>query len=173
MVLLAERHLERFADLVDLVTAITGVEAVLHRPDQVVHVERHCEVCVARRMAVRGWLAEMGRPGEEVKRCDDAPVGKRTVNERSNLDSDCRVWLRGPSFVLADLALGRERAICALSSSRQTRRMQRSRTGIQANTLAQLQAILSLSTEVRSCRVDPACCCVCVYVSRGKREQVV
>lgn len=39
--LLAKRQLERFADLVDVVAPIAGVEAMLHGADQIVHVERH------------------------------------------------------------------------------------------------------------------------------------
>lgn len=40
--LLTEGHFKRFANLVDLVAAIARVKAVLHRPDQIVHVQRHC-----------------------------------------------------------------------------------------------------------------------------------
>lgn len=39
--LATEREFKRFADFVEIVAAIAGVKAMLHRPNEVVHVQRH------------------------------------------------------------------------------------------------------------------------------------
>lgn len=39
--LATKREFKRFADFVEIVAAIAGVKAMLHRPNEVVHVQRH------------------------------------------------------------------------------------------------------------------------------------
>ncbi|KAI3488790.1 hypothetical protein L1887_47131 [Cichorium endivia] len=89
--LLAKRQLERFADLVDVVAPIAGVEAMLHGTDQIVHVERH-DARVQARLERESMHVEFASGMGEV-----VSGGQRWVRDARK--DGCNEWTSG---VLAD-----------------------------------------------------------------------